>query len=126
VNTAFFIHDAGSPGRTRVLNQPLTSILNNASAGRRFIAKGRGDLRKLAGLFEDVVADARWAGEIIRGIRGMVRKSEETRSPVSLNDVIASVVGSSAQPVRQDRDVTLGRLQGRQRIGQNSLWTSAK
>jgi two-component system, LuxR family, sensor kinase FixL len=74
------------------LNQPLTGIVNNASAGRRFIAKGRADLSKLDGLLEAVVADGRRAGEIIRGIRGMVRKGEEVRGPVNLNDVIASVL----------------------------------
>jgi len=74
------------------LNQPLTGIVNNASAGRRFIAKGRGDLPKLDGLFEAVVEDGRRAGEIIRSIRGMVQKGKEVRSPVNLNDVIASVL----------------------------------
>ena len=74
------------------LNQPLTGIVNNASAGRRFIAKGRAELPKLDGLFEAVVADGRRAGEIIRGIRGMVRKAEAVRGPVNLNDVIASVL----------------------------------
>jgi PAS domain S-box-containing protein len=74
------------------LNQPLTGIVSNAAAGRRFIAKGRADLLKLDGLFEAVVADGRRAGEIIRGIRGMVRKSEEVRGAVNLNDVIAGVL----------------------------------
>ena len=37
------------------LNQPLTGIVNNASAGRRFIANGRADLPKLDGLFEAIV-----------------------------------------------------------------------
>jgi len=74
------------------LNQPLTGIVNNASAGRRFIAKGRADLPKLDGLFEAVVEDGRRAGEIIRGIRGMVHKGKEVRDPVNLNDVIAGVL----------------------------------
>ena len=74
------------------LNQPLTGIVNNASAARRFIAKGRADLPKLDGLFQAVVEDGRRAGEIIRGIRGMVHKGKEVRSPVNLNDVIAAVL----------------------------------
>jgi PAS domain S-box-containing protein len=74
------------------LNQPLTGIMNNASAGRRFIARGRADMPKLDGLLESVVTDARRAGEIIRGIRGMVRKGEELRSPISLNSIVASVL----------------------------------
>ena len=74
------------------LNQPLTGIVNNSSAGRRFIAKGRADLPKLDGLFEAIVADGRRAGEIIRSIRSMVRKGKEVRGPVNLNDVIAAVL----------------------------------
>ena len=74
------------------LNQPLTGIVNNASAARRFIAKGRADLPKLDKLFEAVVDDGRRAGEIIRGIRGMVHKGQEACNPVNLNDVITSVL----------------------------------
>jgi two-component system sensor kinase FixL len=75
------------------LNQPLTGIVNNASAGRRFIAKGRADLPKLDSLLEAIVLDGHRGGEIIRGIRSMVRKGEEVRSPVNLNDVIDRVLG---------------------------------
>jgi PAS domain S-box-containing protein len=74
------------------LNQPLTGIVNYASAGRRFIAKGRAELPKLDGLFEAVVEDGRRAGGIIRGIRGMVHKGKEVRGPVNINDVIAGVL----------------------------------
>jgi C4-dicarboxylate-specific signal transduction histidine kinase len=74
------------------LNQPLTAIMNNASAGRRFIAKGRADVQKLDGLFKCVVADARRAGEIIRGIRSMVHKGGGERVPVNVNHIIADVV----------------------------------
>ena len=75
------------------LNQPLAGIVNNASAARRFIAKGRADLPKLDRLFEAVVEDGRRAGGIIRGIRAMVHKDNQVRGPVNLNDVIASVLG---------------------------------
>jgi PAS domain S-box-containing protein len=74
------------------LNQPLTGIMNNASAGRRFIAKGRADMPKLEGLFKSIVADARRAGEIIHGIRNMLRKAEGSRISVDLNGIIADVV----------------------------------
>ncbi|MBV8585287.1 MAG: PAS domain S-box protein, partial [Verrucomicrobia bacterium] len=74
------------------LNQPLTGIVNYASAGRRFIAKGRGEISKLDGLFEAVVEDGRRAGEIIRGIRGMIQKGKEIRGPLDINDLIAGVL----------------------------------
>jgi two-component system, LuxR family, sensor kinase FixL len=74
------------------LNQPLTGIVNNAGAGRRFIARGRADLGKLDSLFEAIGEDGRRAGGIIRGIRGMVQKGNQVRGTVNLNDVIASVL----------------------------------
>ncbi|MBV8275736.1 MAG: PAS domain S-box protein, partial [Verrucomicrobia bacterium] len=74
------------------LNQPLSGIMNNASAGRRFIAKGRADMPKLDRLLEAVIMDARRAGEIIRGIRDMVRKGEGVRTTVDLNHIITEVV----------------------------------
>jgi two-component system, LuxR family, sensor kinase FixL len=74
------------------LNQPLTGIVNNASAGRRFIARGHAGLPKLDSLFEAVVEDGRRAGGIIRSIRGMVHKGKQVRSPVNLNEVMAAVL----------------------------------
>jgi two-component system, LuxR family, sensor kinase FixL len=74
------------------LNQPLTGIVNNASAGRRFIAKGRADLQKLDSLLEAIGEDGRRAGGIIGGIRAMVQKRKHVRVAVNLNDVIASVL----------------------------------
>jgi len=74
------------------LNQPLSGIMNNASAGRRFIAKGRADMPKLDHLLDAIVMDARRAGEIIRNIRVMVRKGEGALISVNLNSIIADVV----------------------------------
>jgi two-component system, LuxR family, sensor kinase FixL len=74
------------------LNQPLSGIMNNASAGRRFIAKGRADLPRLDRLLDAIVMDARRAGEIICSIRFMVRKGEGTRISVNLNSILAEVV----------------------------------
>jgi two-component system, LuxR family, sensor kinase FixL len=73
------------------LNQPLTGIMNSASAGRRFIARGRADIPKLDELLEAVVGDAQRAGGIIRNIREMTRKGEGVRTPVDLNCVVSDV-----------------------------------
>ena len=74
------------------LNQPLTAMVNNAAAGRRFIAKGHADPRKLDDLLEAVVADGRRAGEILRGIRDMIRKGEEERKPLDLNAAVTEIL----------------------------------
>jgi PAS domain S-box-containing protein len=81
--TASFAHE---------LNQPLTAIANNASAARRFLQRGNIDPALLQQLLQDMVADSQRAGEVIRGIRGLVRKETSAHTLLSLNEVIADTV----------------------------------
>ena len=74
------------------LNQPLSGIISNASAGQRFIDRGDVDLRELRELLADIVADGRRAGDVIRGIQTMVRKGGPTRQRLNVNDLVANVV----------------------------------
>ncbi|PYJ23037.1 MAG: hypothetical protein DME99_03935, partial [Verrucomicrobia bacterium] len=46
------------------LNQPLSGITTNASAGQRFIDRGDVDLRELRELLGDIMADGRRAGDV--------------------------------------------------------------
>jgi len=73
------------------LNQPLSGIISNASAGQRFIDRGDVDLRELRELLADIVADGRRAGDVIRGIQTMVKKGCTTRRRVNLNDLVMNV-----------------------------------
>lgn len=75
------------------LNQPLTAIANNASAARRFLERGNIDPELLQQLLQDMVADSQRAGEVIRGIRALVRKDKDVvRSVLNLNAVIADTI----------------------------------
>jgi PAS domain S-box-containing protein len=74
------------------LNQPLSGIISNASAGQRFIDRGDVDLRELRELLADIVADGRRAGDVIRGLQSMVKKAAPTRQRVNLNDLVMNVV----------------------------------
>jgi len=74
------------------LNQPLSGIISNASAGQRFIDRGDVDLHEMRDLLADIAADGRRAGDVIRGIRSMVKKGETAWQRVNLNDVVANVV----------------------------------
>jgi PAS domain S-box-containing protein len=74
------------------LNQPLAAIASNAAAGRRFLAKGAADPKILEEILKDVFADAQRAGNIIQGIRRLVRKGEGNRKSVELNEVILDVL----------------------------------
>ncbi len=81
--TASFAHE---------LNQPLTAIANNASAARRFLEHGNTDPELLRQLLQDMVADSQRAGEVIRGIRSLVRKEPSVHTLVNLNSVITDTV----------------------------------
>jgi signal transduction histidine kinase len=74
------------------LNQPLAAIASNAAAGRRLLAQGPPDLGMFEELLADVSADARRAGDIIHGIHHFVRKSEGTRRPIDVNQIVREVL----------------------------------
>jgi PAS domain S-box-containing protein len=74
------------------LNQPLSGITSNAAAGQRFINRGKVDLRELHDLLGDIVADGRRAGDVIRGLQGMVKKDVSAHRRINLNDIVISVV----------------------------------
>jgi two-component system, LuxR family, sensor kinase FixL len=70
------------------LNQPLAGILSNAAAGQRFIDRGNVDQGEIRELLGDIIADGRRASDVVRGIRGMVKKEHVARRSVNLNQVV--------------------------------------
>ena len=74
------------------LNQPLTAIATNASAGKRLLASGDKDMEMFEELLADVSADARRAGNIIHGIHRFVRKGTAARRPTNLNVIAQEVL----------------------------------
>ena len=56
------------------LNQPLTSILSNAQAGRLLIERETVDLREVGKILDDIAAEDRRAGEVIRQLRRLLKK----------------------------------------------------
>jgi len=81
--TASFAHE---------LNQPLTAIANNASAARRFLERGNIDVGLLRELLQSMVADSQRAGEVMRGIRSLVRKEPSVHTLLNLNAIITDTV----------------------------------
>jgi len=81
------------------LNQPLAGILTNAGAGEFVIDRGDVDLKEIRELLADISADARRASDIVRDIRGMIKKEQLTRRRINLNDVVTNavqIIGSDA------------------------------
>jgi two-component system, LuxR family, sensor kinase FixL len=68
------------------LSQPLGSILSNAQAGQRFMSQDPPDLDEIREILADIVSADRHAGEIIGGLRTMLRRGAVALQPVSVNE----------------------------------------
>jgi PAS domain S-box-containing protein len=74
------------------LNQPLTSILSNAQAAQRLLAREPVDLAEVREIMQDIADADRRAGEVIRRLRALLRKGETPRQPLDVNDVTNDVL----------------------------------
>jgi PAS domain S-box-containing protein len=68
------------------LSQPLSSILINAQAGQRFMLKDVPDLAEIRTIFDEIVSADSRAGEIIDGLRTMLRRGQVALGPVNVNE----------------------------------------
>lgn len=92
-------------GLVHELTQPLTAILAQAQAGRRFLS--RGDHAALVPVLDDTVAQARRASDILKRFRDWSRPQQAPVAPFDLRDAIRNVralleQASAAQAVRFD------------------------
>lgn len=74
------------------LNQPLGAILNNASAAQILGSKPEGENTELGEIIADIISDARRAGQVVRKIRGIVKKTEVKFEQLNVNVLIEEVV----------------------------------
>jgi PAS domain S-box-containing protein len=61
------------------LNQPLAAILSNAQAAARFLAEEKPNLDEVREILQDIVSDDKRAGEVIQGLRLLLKKGERQR-----------------------------------------------
>lgn len=74
------------------LNQPLGAILNNASAAQILKSQGKQEEGEFGEILADIISDTRRAGQVVRKIRGIVKKTEVTFEPLNVNALIEEVV----------------------------------
>ena len=73
------------------LNQPLTAIMSNAHAGERYLTQAVPPLGEIREILQDVMGDARRAGEVIQRLRSLLRKEEARFLPLDVNHVIREI-----------------------------------
>jgi PAS domain S-box-containing protein len=73
------------------LNQPLTAILSNAQAARRFLTGNTVDPDEVNEILNDIINDDKRAADMIKRLRTLMRKKELEFTSLDLNKVIRGV-----------------------------------
>ncbi len=110
-----FAHIAHRPGMAELagslaheLNQPLTAITSNAQAAREYLASGLADHGEIREILDDIVSDASRAGDIVRGVRALIRGEAPRAVPFEIVPVMARAV----ELARKDKASGVAIVQG--------------
>ncbi len=74
------------------LNQPLAAVLMNAQVALRLIEKEKPDLEELHEILDDIVADDKRAGQVIRRLRALLKKAPAAQESVQLDELVSKVL----------------------------------
>jgi len=82
------------------INQPLASMVTNADAALRWLAKDQPRTDKANDALHRIVADGHRANKVVTGIRTMFMKGTQERTPLSLNALVADAVRAASGEAR--------------------------
>ena len=74
------------------IRQPLAAVVNNANAGLRWLNNQPPNLKQVRTALKRIVSDSERGGDVIGSIQGMVKKGEEERARLDINDLIREVM----------------------------------
>ncbi|HEY5623604.1 MAG TPA: PAS domain S-box protein [Gammaproteobacteria bacterium] len=106
-------------GLAHEINQPLSAIATYAKAGERFLAQDPVDIEGLQSSCTKISEQALRAGEIIRNLRGFVRRESPRMDELEVNQVVSDVLGlieadarTEGIPVKTVLEKNLPRVKG--------------
>jgi PAS domain S-box-containing protein len=74
------------------LNQPLAAILMNSQAASRFLSGQPPNLARVGDCLNSIAFDGERAGEVIKRLRGLLKKGESQASLVDVNEVVSDTL----------------------------------
>jgi PAS domain S-box-containing protein len=74
------------------VSQPLGALVTNAEAGLRWLDHRTPELDEARRSVEMIIKDGIRAGEVIRRVRALSKKSEPQMAPLDINDVVNEVI----------------------------------
>jgi PAS domain S-box-containing protein len=87
------------------VTQPLTAIVANGDACVRWLNSEPAELDQARESVKRVIRDANRAGEVIKGVRELAKKSAMELAPLSMNELIAEVIALARGEIQRNRAV---------------------
>jgi NO-binding membrane sensor protein with MHYT domain len=85
------------------VNQPLSGISSNAEACLRWLDRGTPNLDAARRSVEWIINDCNRAGEVIRRVRALAKKTNTQKAPLDINDVVNEVISLVQREVSNHR-----------------------
>ena len=73
------------------VNQPLAAIVANGQACLRFLCRETPDLNYVRSTIEWIIKDGNRAAEVIRRVRGLMKKENSQKTLLDVNDLVSEV-----------------------------------
>jgi two-component system sensor kinase FixL len=74
------------------INQPLSAIISNAQAAKRYLKASIPDMAEIEEILDDIVNEGSRASEVINRLRKLLKKSKIEIEPMDLNSVFREIV----------------------------------
>ena len=87
------------------ITQPLTAVVTNGHACLRWLAREYPNLDEAREAARQIIQDGSRAGEVIKRIRALVKKTESERAWLDINEVIHEVIGLTHSEILRNRVV---------------------
>jgi signal transduction histidine kinase len=83
------------------INQPLAGVIASGNACLRWLDRDKPDVDAARQSVSRIVRDGKRAGEVIRGLRSLAKKSEPQLTPLDINDAIQEVLALTRTDLQQ-------------------------
>jgi PAS domain S-box-containing protein len=93
------------------INQPLSAIMSNAQAAKRYLTAATPDVEELKEILNDIIKEDTRASEVINRIRTLLKKSKMELEPLDLNSIFREILTLlDRDAVRRDIKIDLDPL----------------
>ena len=94
------------------INQPLTAIVSNASAGLRWLSADSPNIEEAREAIRRIVRDGNRAADVILRMRALFKKAPVTKEHFDINEAIEEVIALTQAEAQRSRVLVRTRLDG--------------